>query len=118
MYRFPKLKTGAAVQYPAELIQSSASEVHRFLDSSEQRYRDRGAVRRRWRIRLTLLDEVELAALRVFFVAQRGRAGLFEFEDPWSGIVVSNCRFGTDSWSYGSAGELRNDSEIEIVEVI
>lgn len=116
MDRFPKLKTGAAAQYPADRMLSGATEVHRFLDSSEQRYRDRPPGGRSWKIRLTLLDDAEIGALREFFVRQRGRAGLFEFEDPWSGAVVPNCRFASDAWLFRASGEFRNESEIEIVE--
>ncbi len=96
MGRFPKLKTGAVAQYPVVLEQRYATEVKKFLDCAEQRYRDLGAGRRRWVIQLEKLDETETARLARFFDEQQGRLGAFEFEDPWTGAVVTRCRFGED----------------------
>ena len=42
MSAFPKLKTGAVAQYPASRALSQATEVVRFLDGTEQRYRAAG----------------------------------------------------------------------------
>jgi hypothetical protein len=98
MARFPKLKTGAVAQYPAVREERFATEVHRFLDGQEQRYRDRGAGRKRWVIELEKLDETETARLARFFDEQQGRLGVFEFEDPWTGSVVASCRFGEDAF--------------------
>lgn len=93
---FPKLKTGAIAQHPSTREVRLSSESLRFLDSSEQRYRDSAAARRRWVIELNLLTPTEAARLREFFVAMKGSAGRFDFEDPWTGLVVNDCRFGED----------------------
>jgi hypothetical protein len=98
MARFPKLKTGAVVQYPAVLEQRYSTEVNKFLDCSEQRYRDFAAARKRWIIALEMLDETETARLARFFDQQQGMLGVFEFEDPWTGTVISQCRFGEDQF--------------------
>ena len=98
MARFPKLKTGAVARYPAVREQSYSTEVKKFLDCSEQRYRDFGGARKRWIIALDKLDETETARLARFFEEQQGRLGVFEFEDPWTGAVVAQCRFGEDEF--------------------
>ncbi len=40
MNEFPKLKTGAVLQYPAAKRLECLTQVTRFLDGSEQRFRD------------------------------------------------------------------------------
>ena len=61
---FPTLKTGAVMQYPGKRTLQFSTDVVRFLDGTEQRYRDYPSVLHRWTIQLDLLDESELAALR------------------------------------------------------
>jgi hypothetical protein len=97
MDRFPKLKTGAAAQYPAQRETRRATETRRFLDSAEQRYRDFAEAKRSWRLRLDRLTSSELADIREFFVRMRGSQTEFEFEDPWTGAIVSPCRFAQDA---------------------
>ena len=87
-----------AVRIPGEAL--------RFLDCSEQRYLDASVPRRSWSLDLQLLDPAEAAAIREFFVAMRGMSGVFDFEDPWTGLVVSGCRFAEDSLSLAVEGEL------------
>ena len=96
MPEFPKLTTGVVAQYPSTREVRLSSEALRFLDSSEQRYRTSATPRRRWVIELDLLTATEAAALREFFAAMRGSAGRFDFEDPWTGLLVSDCRLGED----------------------
>jgi hypothetical protein len=102
---FPRLKTGVIAQYPSTRQLRLASESLRFLDNSEQRYRDSAVARRRWVIELDLLSPTEAAVLREFFVAMRGSAGRFDFEDPWTGLLVSDCRFGTDELDLSTHAE-------------
>ena len=97
MDRFPKLKTDAAAQYPSQREARHATETRRFLDTTEQRYRDFGQAKRAWRLRLVRLTSSELAEIREFFVRMRGSQVEFEFEDPWTGAVVSPCRFVQDA---------------------
>lgn len=118
MGQFPKLRTGAAAQYPSGLENRYASEIVRFLDNSEQRYRDAAAPRRRWVIRLSQLDEGELAALANFFHAQQGRLGRFDFEDPWTGAVISGCRFDQDQFHAEFTGEFGCECVVQVIEPI
>jgi hypothetical protein len=96
MTEFPRLKTGAVLQYPAEREIAYSTQVFRFVDGSEQRCRERGNARRRWIIRLDELDESELAEIEEFFVAQQGRVGEFAFTDPWDGHQYLSCSIEQD----------------------
>jgi hypothetical protein len=107
MSAFPKLKTGAVAQYPAGRSLEHSTEVMRFVDGSEQRYRKRGAAVKRWVIGLTLLDEAEAAAIEAFFEGAQGRFGSFEFQDPWDASVHTNCSFESDEFAMEALGEAR-----------
>ena len=83
-------------QYPLAREARLRNQAVRFLDGSEQRYRDAGAPRRRWAIRLELLDEGELAAVEEFFAAMQGAYTAFTFTDPWDGQEYANCSLESD----------------------
>src|SRR5438874_860724 len=93
---FPVLKTGAVAQYGSDRTRRYATEVFRFVDGSEQRFVQFGATLRRWTVRLDLLDEAELEAVEEFFWSEEGRAGSFEFTDPWDGAAYEDCSFESD----------------------
>ena len=97
MATFPVLKTGAILQYPVTRAVSFATTVYRFLDGSEQRYREYAAPVRRWVVRLNLLTEAEIAEIDAFYAGVQGGANAFEFTDPWDGVLYSNCHFENDS---------------------
>jgi Conserved hypothetical protein 2217 (DUF2460) len=97
MASFPALKTGAVAQYPSDRTRRFSTQVLRFLDGSEQRFRGFGAPLKKWLIRLELLDEAELAGLEEFFVEQGGQAGTFTFTDPWDGTEYATCSFEGDA---------------------
>jgi hypothetical protein len=112
---FPKLKTGVVAQYPALREGQFLTAVIQFVDGSEQRFQDHPGLRRRWVIPLSQLDESELQQLAAFFVQQRGRSESFDFEDPWTGNVISGCRFEDDELQIVSAGEFDGRTEVTIV---
>ena len=112
---FPKLKTGVVAQYPVLREGQFATAVSRFLDSSEQKFRDWRGSRRRWVIQLSQLDDSELQQLTTFFVSQQGRFGGFDFEDPWTGGIVAGCRFEEDQLQVNSNGEFDGSTEVTIV---
>lgn len=91
MSQFPSLKTGAILQYPAQKEVRFATKVVRFVDGSEQRFREYQTQVRRWIVRLDLLDPSELQELREFFRTQAGAADSFVFSDPWDGAIYANC---------------------------
>jgi len=91
MSGFPTLKTGAVLQYPAQKEVQFSTTVLRFIDGSEQRFRNYQTPLHRWMIRLALLDQSELHQLQEFFRTQGGAAGSFTFADPWDGTGYANC---------------------------
>jgi hypothetical protein len=113
---FPRLKTGALAQYPTARELTRPVATVRFLDMGRQSYLDSRDSLRRWRLRLNLLDESELAAVMEFFTAMRGSLGRFDFEDPATGDVVANCRFDEDELALSSSGEFNGQTALTVRE--
>lgn len=116
MSTFPRLKTGAVTQYPAGRSRAYATEVFRFLDGSEQRFRNRAGAAKRWAIRLDLLDDSEMAGITAMFESQMGRFGAFSFEDPWDGTVHPDCSFEDDMFELELSEEGRGRVQLAIRE--
>src|SRR5271166_354470 len=106
MATFPTLKTGAVAQYPASKTLRFQNQTVRFLDGSEQRYRDAAGPLHQWIIRLSELDESEMAALERFFDDNQGRLGGFAFMDPWDGTQYPNCSLASDELTLHSLAEM------------
>jgi hypothetical protein len=83
------------MQYPAPLIAGQGVQAIRFLDGSDQRYLTQGRAYRTWQVHLDLLNDTEMAQVETFFIQQAGNYSTFSFPDPFKGVVVTNCRFGT-----------------------
>jgi phage-related protein len=115
MASFPKLKTNAIVQYPLTRREKFQNQTVRFLDGSQQRYRDSGAPRLEWEIQLSLLDEGELAAIEEFFLASQGGFGTFSFTDPWDGRVHDNCSVAADDLALLTVAEMRGNTKLTVV---
>jgi len=116
MATFPKLKTGAVAQYPASKSLHFQNQTVRFLNGEEQRYRDAAGPLRQWTIRLSEIDESEMAAFEQFFEDNQGRFGNFEFTDPWDGTRYANCSISGDDLTLGSSAEMRTKISLTIVE--
>jgi hypothetical protein len=116
MSTFPRLKTGAVAQYPAGRTAGYATAVFRFLDGSEQRFRQRGTAATRWLIELDLLDDTEMSQICEFFASQQGRFGTFSFEDPWDASVHPNCSFEDDELTIEMTGEARAKMRLVVKE--
>lgn len=116
MPSFPTLKTGAVAQYPSARTRQFSTQVLRFIDGREQRFRGYGTPLRKWSIRLSLLDEAELMQIASFFAVQGGRAGTFSFTDPWDGTVYPNCSFDSDLLDVGVGGEARGVTSVTVRE--
>jgi len=95
--QFPALKSGAITQYPSAVHLKHATEVLRYVDGSEQRWREQGATARSWQIHLGMIGEQEIAAVEEFFAARQGGFGQFAFTDPWDGVTHQNCSFDEDT---------------------
>ena len=115
MSAFPTLRTGAVAQYPLDRAVRFQTQSVRFMDGSRQRFRLYGSGLRRWKIRLNLLDETELAAVAAF-MEQQGTA-VFPFTDPVTGDQVASCVISASSYSAGMTDEMNANTDIEIEEV-
>ncbi len=96
---FPRLKTNALAQYPAERHLRRRNRVLEFVDGTEQRFPLGAGTRKRWVLRLSQLDEGEVATLAEFFEEQLVQLGSFSFRDPWDGTVYPDCSFESDALS-------------------
>jgi hypothetical protein len=115
MIAFPTLRTGAVAQYPLDRTVRFQTQSVRFMDGSQQRFRLYGSGLRRWVIRLTLLDEQELAAVAAF-MEQQGST-VFPFTDPVTGDQVPRCIISGPSYGAGMDDELNANATLEIEEV-
>ncbi|SPE39713.1 conserved hypothetical protein [Candidatus Sulfopaludibacter sp. SbA3] len=116
MATFPLLKTNAVTQYPATKAVQFRNQALRFVDGAEQRYRDGASALHCWEIRLSELDESEMAALEGFFIQNQGRFGSFSFTDPWDGTVYSNCSVKGDDLTLEANAELQGRISLTVVE--
>ncbi|MCS6954150.1 MAG: DUF2460 domain-containing protein [Bryobacterales bacterium] len=105
MASFPTLKTGAPAQYPLVRVSGWKTYVARFVDGSEQRYRDVEQPLKRWVISLELLDDREANELAEFVEAVRGGQSSFSFVDPVDGTVYPDCSLESDEVEFGWDGQ-------------
>jgi len=116
MATFPKLKTNAVAQYPVTRALRYQNQTVRFLDGTDQRYRDGSGPLHRWIIRLSALDEGELAALEGFFLTNAGQFGSFVFVDPWDGASYSSCSLASDQMDLTAVAEMQGQTSLTVVE--
>jgi len=116
MATFPNLKTSAVAQYPAPRTLRYQNQAVRFLDGTEQRYRDCPGPLHSWEIRLELLDEGETAALDEFFAACQGVYSSFRFTDPRDGQVYQDCSLQSDEMELTAAADLSGTTTLTVVE--
>ncbi|MBK5293261.1 MAG: DUF2460 domain-containing protein [Acidobacteriia bacterium] len=97
------------MQYPAWKTARFSTQVQKFLDGSEQRYRDQKRGLKKWTIALSLLNEGEVSELVRFFESSQGQAGSFEFFDPWEETVYPDCSFENAEvvTDYAATGDCR-----------
>jgi phage-related protein len=116
MASFPTLKTSAVAQYPATKAVTFQNQVVRFVDGSEQRYRDCAGPLHQWVIRLNELDETEMTALEQFLESNQGSFGSFSFTDPWDNQTYHNCSFASDAMDLTSMEEMRGQTSVTVKE--
>ena len=116
MANFPSLKTGAVAQYPATRRIRYQNQALRFVDGTEQRYRDCAGPLRRWEIRLSQLDEGEIAALEEFFAAKQGTCGSFAFTDPWDGATYPDCSLEADALGLEAVAEMSGTTFLTVIQ--
>ena len=115
MPAFPILKTNAITQYPVSRREQFRNQTVRFVDGSDQRYRDSARAQLAWEIQLSELDEGELAAIEEFFLANQGAFGSFSFTDPWDGHVYDDCSVAADELALVIEGEMRGSTKLTVV---
>lgn len=114
MADFPLLKTSAVTQYPSTRSLEFSTGVLRFVDGSEQRYRQLRQPVRRWLLRLSEVSEEEMYLIEDFFEARQGATGSFSFTDPWDGVVYPDCSFEQDEFEIRLAGDNRAHTRLTI----
>jgi hypothetical protein len=116
MPTFPSLKTGAVDQYPATRRIRYQNQALRFVDGTEQRYRDCAGPQRRWEVHLSQLDEGEMAAFEEFFTANQGAFGSFAFTDPSDGATYPDCSLESDALDLLAAAEMSGATSLTVIE--
>lgn len=114
MSTFPVLSTGSVAQYPSSRRIGYSTNVTRFLDGTEQRFRDLGQPATKWIIRLFQLTATEIATVEAFFEDMQGQFGSFLFIDPWDGVEYPDCSFDQDVFSSEAIDEIRNQGYLVI----
>ena len=112
---FPKLKTGVVAQYPALREGEFSTAVSRFVDSSEQRFRDGRGLRRRWVIPLSQLTRVSCSGWPYFSRNNRAKPGALILRIPGPAERVAGCRFEEDQLEALAHGEFDGRTEVTIV---
>ena len=110
------LKTGAVIQFPASRSFQLATDIVRFIDGTEQRFRAYAQSYRRWRINCDALDETELHNIRSFVQDMNGAAGVFAFTDPWDNTVYPKCSIEGDVFAEVLAGPMQGNTSLTIRE--
>jgi hypothetical protein len=116
MLTFPLLNSGAVAQYPLPLSYTSPVAIIRFIDGTDQRFVARGTTLRTWRIHNAFLNEDEIYQVELFFESTKGQYSLFDFPDPYSGVLVPNCRLGENALSTDYVGVDLASSSLWVVE--
>ena len=116
MATFPKLKTNAVAQYPATRALRYQNQTVRFLDGTDQRYRDASGPLHRWVIRLSELDERELAEMEGFFLSNEGQFGSFVFVDPWDDTSYPSCSLASDQQDLTAVAAMQGKTSLTVVE--
>ena len=114
MSDFPQLNTGAIMQYPAARRTNFLTAVTRFVDGSEQRFRQFPKPVTFWVIQLHLLAQNELERLQKFYIDNQGSAGSFRFVDPWDSSVYPDCSFVEETFTWQLAEESRAQTVMTI----
>ena len=92
------------------------NQTVRFVDGSEQRYRDSAGARLEWEIQLSRLDEGELAAIEEFFLASQGAFGTFHFHRSvgWARSTTT-AAWRRTNWHWQRLAEMRGSTKLTVV---
>jgi hypothetical protein len=110
---FPSLKTGAVMQYPAKRTLQFNTDAIRFLDGTEQRFRDNPSVLHQWTIQLDLLDESELSRVGPVFRIEPGQIRQLFLHRSVGRNDYPNCSLGADTFGFQLRGEMRGKTDAD-----
>jgi hypothetical protein len=111
---FPAIGGHAVAQYPSARVAETSTSVLRYVDGSEQRFRNRATAATGWLIRLADVRTEELFAIEAFFLTQQGQYGSFSFTDPWDGTEYPDCSFEFAEFHADSFAEGRSTTTLII----
>ena len=111
---FPKLRTGAVAQYPSLKQIAFRTNISRFIDGNEQRFRAAKGPAHTWVIQMSRISAEEMAAMEEFFESAQGQFGSFLFTDPWDGTEYPDCSLDIDVFNARAAAEWRWASQLVI----
>lgn len=100
MDTFPRLHTGAILQYPSLKRLDYSTRVLTFLDGSEQRFRQHSVLVQFWQVKLDKLTEDEVHDVQAFVGKQLAQNTPFSFTDPWDGTEHSDCTLADDTFEF------------------
>lgn len=112
---FPTLKSGNTVFYPVVDNQSFGTDLIRFLDDTEQRWRHRNMLRR-FKLTCTDINAYDSALILNFYRSQFG-----SFDSTWSlpfnGATVANLAFVQDGFQITENKRNRHTLSFDIIQV-
>jgi hypothetical protein len=91
---FPTLISGELVQSSATRLAPAQHLEHYFAGYSRQSQRRTDANQLVWKLQYSALTPDEATRLRAFFEALPV-GGEFDFRDPWTGVLHTDCRLAT-----------------------
>lgn len=115
MLEFPRLKTGVKGQHPITCEIVADTRVFRFLDGQTQRFPARKP-RRRWTVRLDLLDEEEAWLIEQFARQHFVTAEPFRFVDPRTGREHAPCHLAGNEVGVVADGPMKRRCSLVVVE--
>lgn len=112
---FPTLKSGNTVFHPVEDTHSFGTDILRFMDDSEQRWRRRNLLRR-FRLVCADINAYDSSLILNFYRSQFGR-----FDSSWSlafnGSTINNLMFVQDSMKIGESKRNRHSLSFDLMQV-
>ncbi len=113
---FPTLKSGNTVFYPLVDTHSFGTDVVRFLDDSEQRWRTR-LMLRRFKLTCNDINPYDSALMLKFFRSQFGK-----FDPTWSitfgGHTYPNCAFSSDDFKVTENKPNRHTLTFDVIQTL
>lgn len=111
--RFPVLQSGVIAQDWAEKIEETGHSEYWFGGMKRQAIQNSPGEKILWRLRYRDLLSEEAMQLRGF-VESLSPEDVFEFIDPWTGILWDSCRLGTAPFLLQCSADFRWTASLEV----